>query len=211
MLGALVAKGRHVKGKLQCNFRNKHRGWASNADWKNKARPPRGDDARPLIRKVRLDRERGGSGHSRQIGQWRKWYRGQKHGVDGNCNSTPVAEAQCLRIGEPSFKKLWGASLVTQWLRICLSMQGTRVQSLVREDPTCCGATKPVRRNYWTCALEPTSHNYWARAPRARAPQQEKPPQWEARAPQRRVTPAHRNQRKAAHSNKDQMQPKINK
>ena len=32
-----------------------------------------------------------------------------------------------------------------------------------------------------------------ARTPRARAPQQEKPPQWEARAPQRRVAPAHRN------------------
>ena len=28
------------------------------------------------------------------------------------------------------------------------------------------------------------SHNYWARAPRACALQQEKPPQWEARAPQ---------------------------
>ena len=29
--------------------------------------------------------------------------------------------------------------------------------------------------------------------PRAHAPQQEKPPQWEAQAPQRRVAPAHRN------------------
>ena len=32
-----------------------------------------------------------------------------------------------------------------------------------------------------------------ARAPRARAPQQEKPPQWEARAPQQRVAPARHN------------------
>ena len=39
-------------------------------------------------------------------------------------------------------------SLVAQWLRICLPMLGTRVQSLVREDPTCHGATKPVRHNY---------------------------------------------------------------
>ena len=30
-------------------------------------------------------------------------------------------------------------------------------------------------------------------APRARAPQQEKPPQWEARAPQQRVAPAGQN------------------
>ena len=53
----------------------------------------------------------------------------------------------------------------------------------------CHGATKPVRHNYWVCVLEPTSHTTEARAPRARAPQ-EKPPQWEARAPQRRVAPA---------------------
>ena len=31
----------------------------------------------------------------------------------------------------------YGTSLVVQWLRIYLSMQGTRVQSLIREDLTC--------------------------------------------------------------------------
>ena len=41
-----------------------------------------------------------------------------------------------------------GTFLVEQWLRIRLSMQGTRVRYLVREDPTCRGATKPVRHNY---------------------------------------------------------------
>ena len=40
------------------------------------------------------------------------------------------------------------ASLVVQWLRICLPMQGTRVQALVWEDPTCHGATRPVSHNY---------------------------------------------------------------
>ena len=69
-------------------------------------------------------------------------------------------------------------------------MQVTRVRALVGEDPTCRGATKPVRNNYWACALEPASHNYWAHVPRVHALQQEKPPQWEARAPQRRVAPA---------------------
>ena len=39
-------------------------------------------------------------------------------------------------------------SLVAQWLRIHLSMQGTQVRALVLEDPTCCGATKPVCHNY---------------------------------------------------------------
>ena len=43
---------------------------------------------------------------------------------------------------------LAGASLVAQWIRICLPMQGTEVRSLVWEDPTCRGATKPVHHNY---------------------------------------------------------------
>ena len=40
------------------------------------------------------------------------------------------------------------ASLVAQWLRIRLPMQGSRVQALVWEDPTCRGASKSVRHNY---------------------------------------------------------------
>ena len=47
------------------------------------------------------------------------------------------------------FKKaIFGTSLVAQWLRIHLPMQGTWVQALVQEDPTCRGATKPMRHNY---------------------------------------------------------------
>ncbi|KAJ8791385.1 hypothetical protein J1605_004332 [Eschrichtius robustus] len=42
----------------------------------------------------------------------------------------------------------WGTSLVAQWLRIRLPMQGTWVRALVREDPTCLGATKPMCHNY---------------------------------------------------------------
>ena len=37
-------------------------------------------------------------------------------------------------------KDMWRASLVVQWLRIRLGMQGTAVRSLVPEDPTCLGA-----------------------------------------------------------------------
>ena len=44
--------------------------------------------------------------------------------------------------------------LVVQWLRICLPMQGSRVQSLVQKDPTCLGAAEPVSHNYGTWALE---------------------------------------------------------
>ena len=45
-------------------------------------------------------------------------------------------------------KSVAGASLVVQWLRICLLVQGTWVRALVWEDPTCRGATKPVSHNY---------------------------------------------------------------
>ena len=39
--------------------------------------------------------------------------------------------------------------------KIHLPLQKTWVQSLVWEDPTCLGATKPMCPNYWACALEP--------------------------------------------------------
>ena len=41
-----------------------------------------------------------------------------------------------------------GTSLVTQWLRIHLPMQGTQVRALVQEDPTCRGTTKPLCHNH---------------------------------------------------------------
>ena len=37
-----------------------------------------------------------------------------------------------------------GASLVAQWLGICLLVQETRGRALVWEDPTCHGAVGPV-------------------------------------------------------------------
>ena len=38
--------------------------------------------------------------------------------------------------------------LKIQWIRICVPVQRTQVQSLVWEDPICHGATKPVYHNY---------------------------------------------------------------
>ena len=110
-------------------------------------------------------------------------------------------------------------SLVVQWLRICLPTQGTRVQALVHEDPTCCGAAKPTCHNYWDCVLEPVHHNY-----RALVPQLLKPVCLE---PVLRNKRSHHNE-KPAHCNEEQpllaatrespralmedpMQPKINK
>ena len=97
---------------------------------------------------------------------------------------------------------LYGASLVAQWLRVCLPMKETRVRALIWEDPTCRGATKPVRHNYWACILEPPSHNYWAHVTQLLKPM--------------RLEPVLRNKKshhseKPAHRNEDQMQPKTNK
>ena len=55
--------------------------------------------------------------------------------------------------------------------------------------------------NNWACVLQILK-------PRAHAPQQEKPPQWEALALQPRVAAAHHNERTPVHSNKDPVQPK---
>ena len=108
-------------------------------------------------------------------------------GFLGLLNSQQIPETH-FHVRAPNFCQLIqlkieqpGASLVVQWLRIRLPMQGTRVRALVWEDPTCCGATGPV------------SHNYWACVSGACAPQQERPRQWEARAPRWRVAPACRN------------------
>ena len=125
------------------------------------------------------------------------------------------------------FKKLdEGTSLLVQWLRIHLPMQGIQVRALVWEDPTCRRAAKPMHHNYWACALEPVCHNYWAHVPqllsprattteahtpKARAPQQAKLLQWEACTPQQGVAPGHCNYRKPTHSNEAPRQPKINK
>ena len=44
-------------------------------------------------------------------------------------------------------KNNFWTSLVVQWFRIHLAMQGTWVQSLVQEDPVDLGATKPIHHS----------------------------------------------------------------
>ena len=78
-------------------------------------------------------------------------------------------------------------------------------------------ATRLVCHRCWACALEPRSHNYWAHTlqilkpthPRACAPQQEKPLQWEDRAPQLESNPYLLQLEKSPNSNDDPAQPKI--
>ena len=56
-------------------------------------------------------------------------------------------------------------SLVSQWLRICLPVQGTQVQSLVWEDYTCPGAARPVRCNKRNHINEKPLHPIWRVGP----------------------------------------------
>ena len=49
-----------------------------------------------------------------------------------------------VELGNHFLKSFLGISLAVQWLRIHLPMQGTMVQSLIWEDPTCHMATKPM-------------------------------------------------------------------
>ena len=86
-------------------------------------------------------------------------------------------------------------SLVVQWLRIHLPMQGTQVQSLVWKDLMCHGATKPS-----AMTTEALLHSLCSATKGASA----------MRSPctTTRVAPTHCNERRPACCNKDPVQPK---
>ena len=58
-------------------------------------------------------------------------------------------------LGDVFLKRILGASLVAQWLRICLPIQGTRFRALVWEDPTCRRACEPQLLSLRSRAREP--------------------------------------------------------
>ena len=59
-------------------------------------------------------------------------------------------------------------SLVVQGFKVYPPVRGTQVRSLVVEDATCLGATKPICHNCEACALEPGNHSL---SPHATAPE----------------------------------------
>ena len=84
---------------------------------------------------------------------YRSWERDHNEEASGGGGrgggGNELRKGPCVHRGESQRKAVGGgASLVAQWLRIRLPMQGTQVRALVREDPTCRGATKPVHHNY---------------------------------------------------------------
>ena len=117
-------------------------------------------------------------------------------------HSSIIYNSQDMETIQVPINRWLGASLVVQWLRIHLPMQGTWVRALVQEDSTCRGATESMHHNYWACALESMSHNYWALAPQLLKPTHLQPVLRNKRS--------HHNE-KPTHRNEDPMQPKINK
>ncbi|KAJ8798250.1 hypothetical protein J1605_001375 [Eschrichtius robustus] len=89
-----------------------------------------------LIYQASFSLSRGGANRSVPKGNISSTVFAHKHRTDDKKGHHSQQQRSCNR-----------ASLVAQWLRIRLPIQGTRVQALVQEDPTCHGATKPVRHN----------------------------------------------------------------
>ena len=86
--------------------------------------------------------------HFRPRDTYRLRVRGQKKIFHANANQKKALGVAIPISHKIDFKIKNGASLVAQWLRIYLLMQGTWVRALVWEDPTCRGATRPVSHNY---------------------------------------------------------------
>ena len=63
-------------------------------------------------------------------------------------------------------------------------MQGTLLQSLVQEEPTCHGADEPMATSAEPALESPGATTTEAHAPRACAPQEGKVLQWEAHSSQ---------------------------
>ena len=74
-----------------------------------------------------------------------------------------VSQAEDLLCGDLNGKEIQkkginGASLVVQWLRICLGIPGLWIRSLLWEDPSCPGTTGPWAKlpNLQAASVEPT-------------------------------------------------------
>ena len=59
-------------------------------------------------------------------------------------------------------ENVWGLPWWLSGKESAWPVQAVWVWSLMQEDPTCCGATKPMHRNYWACALEATCCKCWS-------------------------------------------------
>ena len=66
----------------------------------------------------------------------------------GRPNDETADDSKTANKMKAAFTRKHQDFLVARWLRIRLPMQRTQARSLVREDPTCRRATKPMCHNY---------------------------------------------------------------
>ena len=85
-----------------------------------------------------------------------------------------------------------------------------KIPRVTRQQSPWAATTEPVPWCPGAATTEPTCHNCWGPHPRARILQQEKPPQWEAQAPQLEGNPLLATARESLCSNEDPAQPKLN-
>ena len=98
-----------------------------------------------------------------------------------------------------------GTSLMVQWRRIHLPMQGTWVRCLVLEEPTHCGVPKPMCHNSWAYMLQLLKPMFLEPVLPKRSHHNEKPPHRSKEETPLTAT------RKSPCSNQDTAQPKLTK
>ena len=59
-------------------------------------------------------------------------------------DTTYQLRAEILQMQLKKWDKRETASLMAKWQGICRPVRETKIQPLIWEDPTCCGATRPV-------------------------------------------------------------------
>ena len=95
--------------------------------------------------------EEGGQSGKREVHQLLLKLKASHWRQGENQDSSPFLVIICLSptLSLNVISKVWSrASLGVQWLKIHLPMQGTWIQSLLWEDLTFCGASKPMNHNY---------------------------------------------------------------
>ena len=103
----------------------------------------------------------------------------------------------------------WRPSLVARWLRVSGPTQGTRVPSLLQEDPPRVGATKPACPNYRACALQPGAMTTETHTPQSGRSATRRVTATRSHAPQCQRSPARHPWRRPTHSHGDSAQSDI--
>ena len=137
---------------------------------------------------------------SQQCQNWKRTWELKNTNVLRTQKSLMILVIYCFYCRRNELKDEWeGTSLVVQWLRIRLPMQGIWVRALVRGGPTCRGATKPVCHDCWACVpqlLKPTcleSVLCNMRSPRTATKSSPRSPQLEKAREQQRRPNAYKN------------------